>query len=77
MVAVSGDLEIPAGVVARERVPERMRLAEHGELLALVVGKDDVDEEREARGQDAEGQRERRDSERRWDPPAQQRSKGF
>ena len=43
-----------------------MRLAEHGELLALVVGKNDVGEEGEKRGPDAERtSRQRRDAERR------------
>jgi hypothetical protein len=54
-----------------------MRLAEDGELLALVIGKNDVGEEREQRRSDAKAQRERGDAERRWDPPAQQRSQGF
>jgi len=51
-----------------------MRLAEDGELLALVIGKDDVGEKREQRRPDPEAQGQRRNPERRWNPPPQQRA---
>ena len=57
MIAVPGDLPVPARVVAGEGVPERAGRPEHGELLALVVGKQDVGEERQQRREQAEQHR--------------------
>ena len=53
VVAESGDLKVPPGIVAGERVPEGTGRPEHGELFALIVRKDDVGEEGQNRRPDA------------------------
>ena len=60
-VAAPGDALEVAAVEARERVPERARRAEHGELLALIEREREVGAQREARGHEAERERSRRD----------------
>ena len=47
---------IPAGVVARERVPEQMVLPEDAEALILIRRKGDVGEEGDERAEDAKRQ---------------------
>src|SRR5262249_23818341 len=49
VVAAASDAVVPPRVVARERVPEQVRRPPHRELLALIVGKDDVGKKREER----------------------------
>jgi hypothetical protein len=57
-VAVSGNAEIPPCVVARERVPERVRPVEDREALVGVDGEGDVGQKADGRGYEAQTQRE-------------------
>src|SRR5262249_28606520 len=59
------DLQIPAGIVADEPVPERTRRTEEGVALIGVIGKYEVRHERDHGRDDAESDRIEGDPERR------------